>query len=158
MCKKAQEYLRELKEINGDIENMLAEAERWRMIAYGSGHGGQTVKVNGIEYAMDRVQTSGNQQRMADAVCEYIDIEADIKAELAKLADKRKEIIGTIMMLPYHKRNVLHKRYVQDKTFDEIAEACGKSKSWVTSIHGRALQDVQRILDERGEDYGKTSV
>ena len=139
MCKKAQEYLRQLKEIDGDIENMLAEVERWRMVAMGT-----TSRTEG-----DRVQSSGSQQRMADAVCEYIDIEADIKEQLGKLAEKRKEITGTIRMLPYNKRNVLHKRYVQDMSFDEISVVCDKSRSWVTSVHGRALQDVQAILDER---------
>ena len=139
MCKKAQEYLRQLKEIDGDIENMLAEVERWRMVAMGT-----TSRTEG-----DRVQTSGSQQRMADAVCEYIDIEADIKQQLDILAEKRKEITSTIRMLPYNKRNVLHKRYVQDMSFDEISVVCDKSRSWVTSVHGRALQDVQAILDER---------
>lgn len=139
MCNKAQEYLKQLKEIDGDIENMLAEAERWRLIAYGT-----TARSDG-----ERVQSSGSQQRMADAVCEYIDIEEDIKRELGALAEKRKEIISMIRRLPYNKRNVLHKRYVQDKSFDEIALMCDKSRSWVTSIHGRALQDVQAILDER---------
>ena len=151
MCKTktAQEYLKQLKEIDGDIQNMLAEAERWRLIAYNTTASSQTVKINGIEYAMDRVQSSGSQQRMADAVCEYIDIEEDIKRELSILSDKYKEITNTIRMLPYDKRNVLHKRYVQDLSFDEIALICDKSRSWVTSIHGRALQDVQAILDER---------
>jgi DNA-directed RNA polymerase specialized sigma24 family protein len=139
MCKKAQEYLRQLKEIDGDIENMLAEVERWRMVAMGT-----TSRTEG-----DRVQTSGSQQRMADAVCEYIDIEADIKQQLGILAEKRKEITSTIRMLPYNKRNVLHKRYVQNMSFDEISVVCDKSRSWVTSVHGRALQDVQAILDER---------
>jgi DNA-directed RNA polymerase specialized sigma24 family protein len=139
MCKKAQEYLRQLKEIDGDILNMIADAERWRLIAMGT-----TARSEG-----DRVQSSGSQQRMADAVCEYISIEEDIKHELGVLANKRKEIIGTINMLPYTKRNVLHKRYVQDRSFDEISLLCDKSRSWVTSVHGRALQDVQAILDER---------
>ena len=151
MCKttEAQAYLNQLQEIDGDIQNMLAEVERWRLIAYHITASNQTVKVNGIEYAMDRVQSSGSQQKMADAVCKYIDIEDDIKRELSILAEKRKEITGTIRMLPYNKRNVLHKRYVQDMSFDEIALVCDKSRSWVTSIHGRALQDVQAILDER---------
>lgn len=151
MCKtrEAQNYLKQLKAIDGDIENMLAEAERWRMIAYGTTATSQTVKINGIEHALDRVQSSGSQQRMADAVCEYVDIEEDIKRELSALAEKRKEIMNVIRMLPYNKRNVIHKRYVQDKSFDEIALMCDKSRSWATSVHGRALQDVQSILDER---------
>ena len=149
MCTKAQEYLRQLIEIDGDIQNMLAEAQRWRMIAQGSTAGNQMVKINGIEHAMDRVQTSGSQQRMADAVCEYIDIESDIKEELLKLQNKRREIIEVIKLVPYQKRNVLHKRYVQNKSFDEISLLCDKSRSWVTTIHGRALQDVQTILNER---------
>ena len=150
MCKmkKAVEYLKQLREIDGDVENLISEAERWRLIATGT-----TSRSDG-----ERVQSSGNHQRMADAVCRYVDIEEDIKRHLAALAEKRKEILETIRQLPYDKRNVLHKRYVQDMTFDEIAAACDKSRSWVTSVHGRALQAVQKILDERGENSGKTGV
>ena len=141
MCrtKEAQDYLRRLREIDGDIENMIAEAERWKMIALGTTTGSEG----------ERVQSSGSHQRMADAVCKYVDIEADIKRQLVALTEKRKDILDTIKSLPYDKRNVLHKRYVQDKSFDEISLMCDKSRSWVTSIHGRALQDVQNILDER---------
>ena len=141
MCKtkKAREYLMQLKENDGDIENLLAEAERWRLIATGTASRTDS----------ERVQSSGSHQRMADAVCKYVDIEEDIKRHLGALAEKRKEILETIRKLPYDKRNVIHKRYVQDMSFDEIASVCDKSRSWVTSIHGRALQDVQSILDER---------
>lgn len=151
MCKtrEAKEFLKQIREIDGDIENLLADVERWKLIAYGTTAGGQTIKINGIEHAMDRVQSSGSQQRMADAICEYVDIEAENKRELIALKNKRKEIMDVIRMLQYDKRNVIHKRYVQDKSFDEISLACNKSRSWVTSIHGRALQDVQNILEER---------
>lgn len=154
MCKtkEAQEYLKRFREVDGDILNLLAEAKRWKEIAQGLTAGSQTVKINGIEHAMDRVQSSGSQQRMADAVCEYIDIEEDIKRRLAMYATKRNEILDVIRKLPYDKRNVIHKRYVQNLSFDEISLLCDKSRSWVTSIHGRALQDVQNILDERKKD------
>lgn len=136
---EAQKYLEQIKEIDGDISDMIKDVERLRLIAYGT-----TAKSGG-----ERVQSSSSKQKMADAVCEYVDIEEDIKRELGRLSEKRKEILSVIRRLQFNKRSIIHKRYVQGKSFDEIADMCDKSKSWVTSIHGRALQDVQAILDER---------
>ena len=45
--------------------------------------------------------------------------------------------------------DILHKVYVQFFTLYDVADIYEKSYSWVTSIHGRALANVRKILDER---------
>jgi hypothetical protein len=34
-------------------------------------------------------------------------------------------------------------------TFDDVAVEKNRSKSWVTTVHGRALTNVQKILDKK---------
>ena len=89
---------------------------------------------------------------MADAVIHYVDLEAEINADIDKLIDSKKDILNVIEQLEAEKYDLLHKVYVQGFTLDEVALKYGFSYSWATTLHGRALKDVQSILDERGSD------
>lgn len=136
---KAKDYLRQLQKLDKLIENKLAEKEQWRAIATSTTQ----------QMTPDRVQTSGNQQKLADAVCKIVEIEAEIDACVDNLVDTKKEVISTIERLNPTEYDLLHKVYVQYFTFEEVADKKGKSYSWVTTVHGRALNNVQRMLDER---------
>ena len=100
----------------------------------------------------ERVQSTGSKQKMESAIVEYINIEDEIKAEIHRLFALEKEIIQRIEALSTTEYDVLHKIYVQGKDFQDVAEDHGKSYSWVISTHGRALANLQRILNERGND------
>ena len=136
---KAKEYLEQLRKLDKLIENKLAEKERWQCIATTT-----TAQLSG-----ERVQSSGNQQKMADAVCRYIELESEINACIDRFVDQRQEIIATIEMLDVEAYDLLHKMYVQYLTLQDAADAMDKSYSWVATMHGTALKRVQRILDER---------
>ena len=138
---RAQEYLEQIFKLNVMIENKMVEVKQWRDIALGI-----TSHSEG-----ERVQSSGSQQKMADAINRVIDLQAEINNMIDRLIDLRQEIIKTIELLNATEYDVLHKRYIRDMTFDEIGAARGKSKSWATTVHGRALQNLNKILDERME-------
>ena len=121
----------------------MIEVEQWKAIATGT-----TAQLGG-----ERVQTSSSQQKMADSVCRYIDIESEINKSIDKLIDTKRDIIGVIEQLKLVEYDILHKHYVQYLTLYEIAELYGKTYSWITSVHGRALNNVQKILDERNNAY-----
>ena len=136
---KAIDYLKQLKKLDMMISNKLIEVEQWKAIASGT-----TAQMGG-----DRVQTSSSQQKMADAVCRYIDLEHDINRSIDRLVNKRKEIIGVIEQLNAVEYDVLHRHYVQYQDLREIADAYSRSYSWATSVHGTALVNVGKVLDER---------
>lgn len=136
---KAREFLRQVYKLDCMVANKLAEKRRWQEIAAGA-----SPQTTG-----ERVQSSGNPQRMADAIGRYIDIEREIDECVDRLVDAKREVIRVIEQLNATEYDVLHKMYVQFLTLDEVAARKGKSYSWVTTIHGRALQDVQKILDGR---------
>lgn len=136
---KAKDYLLQVHRLDTVINNKMAEINKWRSIALGS-----TVSTEG-----ERVQSSGNKQKMADAVCRYISIEEEINADIDKLVDCKQEIIRTIEQLPLDEYDVLHKRYIQEMELYDIAAAADRSYSWATWVHGRALANLQKILNER---------
>ena len=136
---KAKDYLLQISKIDRLVENKIAELEHWQAIATGT-----TTFSDG-----DRVQSTGNKYKMEDAIIKCIEISNDLNEQIDRLVDTRKEVISTIEQLKPSEYDVLHKIYVQNKDFQEIATAKKMSYSWVTSKHGRALASLQKILDER---------
>lgn len=99
----------------------------------------------------EKVQSSGNPQRIAEAIVKYVDLEREIFQDINKLIDARRDVISVIEQLSTTEYDILHKLYVQNITFQDVATAYDRTYSWATTIHGRALKHVQRILDEREE-------
>lgn len=137
----AKDFLRQIKKLDKMIENKLAEVQQWKEIA-------TNISAN---FTGERVQSSGNPQKISDAIGRYIDLEREINQDIDKLVNAKKDVISVIEQLNATEYDVLHKVYVQYLTFDEIAFACKHSRSWVTTIHGRGLKHVQGILDMRTE-------
>jgi hypothetical protein len=131
---QAIKYLRQIEKYNRLIENKAVEREQLRSIAYGI-----TAKSDG-----ERVQSSGNQQKMATAIERMVDLERQIESFEAAKA----EIIGTIEQLEAIEYDILHKVYVQGYELKEI-DIKGYSYSWVKKKHREAISHVQRILDDR---------
>lgn len=136
---RAKDFLRQVYKLDRMVENKLAEKRQWQEIAAGA-----TPQTTG-----ERVQSSGNPQRMADAISRYIDIEQEIDECIDKLVDTKREVIGVIEQLNATEYDVLHKMYIQGYSLQDVADMKGRSYSWMTSTHGRALQNVQRIIDKR---------
>lgn len=156
MKSKEKEFLCQLKKLDKLIENKLIEKEQWKSIAMGVTSGGESVivKVNGKNELqnMEKVQSSGNPQKMADAVIRCIEIEAEIDRYIDELIDTRKDVISVIERLPALEYDLLHKVYVQHITLVEVADILNTTYSNATTIHGRALKMVKTILNERGKD------
>lgn len=136
---KAQEFLKQPRKLDVMIKNKLIEKEQWRTIAMGT-----TAQMGG-----ERVQTSSSQQKMADAVGKYVDMEKEIDKTIDTLIDTKQDVIAVIERLNPIEYDVLHKRYIQYLTFDEIADSLGVTYSNTTTLHGRAIKSVQKILDAR---------
>lgn len=133
----AKEYLEQIKKLDKLIENKMYEKIQWKSIATGT-----SASTGG-----ERVQSSGNPQKMECAVTRYIEIESEIDALIDEYVDKKKGIIANIEKLPAQEYDLLHKVYVQDVNFSDVADMCDKTYSWVTTVHGRALQHLQVIID-----------
>ena len=135
---RAKDYLMQILNLERRIKNKFLEVERWKEAASFSGNAEES----------ERVQSSGRKDKMASAVCKYVDMEAELLEEIKALAKARQDIIKTIEQLECtDEYDVLHKRYVQGMDIQNIADQMDKSYSWVTTTHGKALLNVQRILE-----------
>ena len=133
----AKDYLLQLKKLDRMIENKQIEIQQLKGVATSI-----TPTMSG-----ERVQSTSNPQRIADAIGDYIDLEAEVKRDIAELFAKKREIIASIEQLNTTEYDILHKIYVQYLTFDEVAFSCNYSRSWVATVHGRALQHLQEVID-----------
>ena len=137
---ETQLYLEQPERLDTIIRNKLIEKQQWRDLALGI-----TANMDG-----ERVQSSGTQSKMADAIAKCVDMEAEIDSLVDKLIDTKKEVVQTIEQLDNATEyNVLHMRYIQYKSLQEIADHYGMDYSWATTTHGRALKSVEDVMQRK---------
>lgn len=130
----AERYLEQLQKLDVIINNKRAERRRWANIADGMG---------GFSLG-DRVQSSRNLHRGADAIAEYLDLDNEIKALVAK----KRAIIDTLQRLPCNEYNVLYRIYADGLMLKELPSEFNKSYEWCKKKKSRGLRLLQNILDE----------
>ena len=137
---EAQIFLEQPEKLDIQIRNKLIEKQQWHDIALGI-----TANMDG-----ERVQSSGAKSKMADAVEKCVDMETEIDSLVDELIDTKKDVIQTIEQLDSPiEYNVLHMRYIQYKSLQEIADHYNRDYGWATTTHGRALKSVQVLLDAK---------
>ena len=135
---EAKNYLLQVERLDSRIDNKLIERQQWRDIALGI-----TANIGG-----ERVQSSGSQQKMSEAIEKCLDMEKEINSLIDELIETKKKVIDTIEKIySPTEYKILHMRYIQHISLKEIAIKLNREYSWVTTTHGRALKNVQKILD-----------
>lgn len=135
----AKDFLSEFNKLHVLIKNKLIEKRQWQEFAQSV-----TAPMDG-----ERVQTSSDPQRMAEAIALYTDIEKEIDRDVRNLREKQKDILAVIEQLDTEEYDFLHAVYIQHLTLSDVAEKRGNSYSWATTMHGTALAKVQRLLNEK---------
>lgn len=139
---EAQIFLERAPKLDVRIRNKLIEQRQWRDIALGI-----TANMGG-----ERVQSSGAKSKMADAVEKCVDMEAEIDRLIDELIDTKQEIVHVIEQVESTMEyDVLHKKYIQFLSLQEIADAYKKDYGWATTTHGRALKSVLSILEKNNK-------
>lgn len=131
----AEKYLEQILKIDAIILNKLKEYKRWVDVA--EGMGGFSVS--------DRVQSTRNLHRGADAIGEYIDLEREIN----ELKRRKTEVLDTLQQLPLDEYKVLYKIYVEGCMVKELPSQFDKSYDWVKKKKSNGLRLLQDILDKR---------
>ena len=95
----------------------------------------------------DVVSGGGNQDKLGDAIAKIVDLEADIDRDIDRYVAAKQEISATLDKLTDPDQlQVLHMRYVQYKTWEQIACEMNMSYRNVCYIHGKGLQTVNEIM------------
>lgn len=129
----AREYVKQLERIDILIASKAAEKARWEALALDTG----------ARQSGDRVQGSGNQQKMAGAVESAVDIDA----EIASLQAQRHKITRTLEKLQVDEFWMLNAVYGKHVSIGQAAWERGKSYSWGRTLHNRAMENLEKVLN-----------
>ena len=133
----AKTFLERVETLDTITNNKLIERQQWLDMANSI-----TAQMGG-----ERVQSSGNPQKMADALNKCMDMVDEIVQKIAQLAEQKREVTNAIEQLNVDEYDVLHKIYIQHLTIEGVAKKKGKSKSWVKTVRINAIAHLQDIID-----------
>ena len=140
----AQAYLEKIRKLDVRIACLLEEKKQLEDMALRvtpsmSGCGGSS---------------GGNHDKLGNAVCRITDKEKEIDRTVDELVDLKDEASTLLARLdnPAH-LNVLHKRYFQYKSFESIAVEMGYTYRNIHYLHGRALQALEKVLEEHKRSF-----
>lgn len=137
---KAKEFLERADKAKAIITARLAEIERYNDMA------------QSITVVLDNIKVTSThtiQDRMAEAAVMALDASERLLDDIAYYNDVVKEINNTIEQLPVLYYQVLHGVHIQGKYLIEIADDLNKSYSAITTANGRALKELDRLLESR---------
>ena len=141
MC-DAKAYLRKIELLDAHINNKLNDLFTLRTMVTKITATISPVVVSG----------SGNQDKLGDAIAKIVDLQNEINQQIDRFVDAKREVSAVLEKLqdPDHVK-VLHKRYIEYKPWEQIAcEMCCTYRN-VCYIHGKALQAVDALLEDRKE-------
>lgn len=133
-------YLQQISRLDRMINNKLSEIQQFRELAR---------SVSAVKNE-ERVKTSPNFDKMGFTYCKIEKMEKELDDLIDTYVDKKNLIVSQIDGIDnetyYH---ILFARYVEKKTFEKIADEMTYSWRQTIRIHGRALQEFEKL-------YGKT--
>lgn len=141
MC-DAKAYLRKIELADVHINNKLEDLQKLRTMVTKITATVSPVCVSG----------SGNQDKLGDAVAKIVDLQSEINSRIDSYVDLKREISAMLEQIEDPDQvKVLHKRYFEYKPWEKIACEMNYSFRNVCYIHGKALQAVGALLEERKE-------
>ena len=136
----AKQYLDQIRNYQRRIDRINDEIARLESVATNT-----TQNLTGMPH-----NPSPSQSRMADAVCKIIDKQNELRIEKNKMESLRMEATALIAQLENADyRDLLGKRYLESKAWEDIIYEMGFERSWVYRIHQKALAEVQKALEKK---------
>jgi DNA-directed RNA polymerase specialized sigma subunit len=145
----AKEYLQQYRNADREINAKLDQIHRLRELA---------TKTTSI-LTPDKVQTQ-SQNKTEIIVAKIVDLKREVDAEIDGLAKIKRRVENAINQVPDGKcRGVLKRRYINGKTWEQIAVAFNMSYFGVCKLHGRALPEfIKNNIRELIEVYSQSVI
>lgn len=136
-----KQYLNQIDRINRMINNKLAEIYQLKTMVC-------SISVSANE---DKVQSSSDKDKLGSAVAKIVDLENEINKAIDVYVDKKERIVSQIDSIKdIMEYQVLFSRYIEHKTFEQIAEDNDYSVRQILRIHGNALVEFEKKF---GQEY-----
>ena len=136
---RAKTYLQQVRLLDTRIETNLEEYERLKAMA---------TKVTAV-LSGEVVSRSRNNDTMADTIEKIIKLQDIINRDVDKYIDLKQDVLTVLSNVEnplYY--DVLYSRYINYKTWEQIACDMNYSYRGVTKIHGKALVAFERVLEK----------
>lgn len=132
----AKAYLKQVQLYDTHICNKLEELQTLREM---------TTKIT-TSLKPDAISGGGFKDKLGDAIVKIIDLQNEINQAIDKYVEKKREVSAVIEKLENPDQiRILHMRYFEGKTWEQIACDIHMTYRNVCYIHGRALQEVNEI-------------
>lgn len=118
----------ELASMASDAEQLVRTTERIALVHLLSESGSEG---QGLEKSVAAPESTPDETVAHEEICELL------RNAVAGLGEPQKSVISMA--------------YFEGKTLTEVATCLGKSKSWASRVHARALEFLARCLGQRGE-------
>lgn len=129
-------YLNRIRLLDIKINQRIEQAEDLKRRAFSLGS---------PEIKADPVQSSPNQDQLAEAVSRYVDMENKINDMIDKFVAMKDKIISEIQQVEDPRYcTVLYLRYVKYMNMQEISEYMNYEYKYTCKIHGQALIAFER--------------
>lgn len=89
----------------------------------------------------------GHKIELDKAVAELVDAERRATGEVDRLAELEREIEQTISRAAEPYRTLLYERYINGKTWEQVAVRMNYSFRHTTKLHGTALRILKDVLE-----------
>jgi len=133
----AKQYLRDIKHMRRRLDRLRQRRANLHL----------DVSFGGINYSADRVQSTPK-NKIEEAMVRLSERMEALDNDIATLSIDIDDRINSIEKLnnDTHK-SVLYKRYVENKTFEEISVEMGYVYNYTCNLHGEALGELSKVLN-----------
>ena len=100
--------------------------------------------------------SSSVQDKMAEMVAKIVDLQEEINRNVDIFVDMKREassLLKKVRNADFYK--VLHMRYIQYKSFAQIAAEMGLTERGASKLNGRALQAFDKVLKANKASYSQ---
>lgn len=133
----AKQYLRQVIRLDCIVNAKLDQVTELRSLAE---------KITSAP-SLDGVRSSPSHDKVAAVVAKIVDLEDHINQRVDKLIDLKAEIVELVDAVPTTEyRLLLTMRYLNCKTWEQIAVDMNYTYKWVHVLHGRALIEFEEVL------------
>lgn len=135
----AKQYLRRIRFLDKTINAKLEQIMVHRSLA---------AKVTSALQECPQFRSGYHEDRLANIVAKIVDLEEQLQKDLEEYINLKKKVIMQINSMEDGRlKLVLYHRYLNQKTWEDIACDLNCSTQWVHALHGQALREFEKILE-----------
>ena len=131
----AKQYLRQVKRLDNIINAKLEQIEKLRAMS---------INISRV-MSPDNIRSQENRSKTEKIIVKIIDLEREVTNDIDRLVDLKREIMQKIdAMEDDNYKVLLTLRYLNFKTWEEIAVEMDYTFQWVHQLHKRALIEFEK--------------